>query len=158
MRVGIEVILSRTVDYAAGLVTIVVSRPGAGVGTTVRNSAIRELALAFPMTRIVDALYVPLLHEERFNRNGCCSTQCSDTVRLVASYGLTIEQYRGIYEAQEGKCAICGKHAAKLRIDHHHGDGMVRGLLCNECNLGLGLFRDSSLILQRAAGYIDGRL
>jgi len=35
------------------------SRPGAGVGTTVRNSAIRELALAFPTTLIVDALYVP---------------------------------------------------------------------------------------------------
>jgi len=100
----------------------------------------------------------PILHEERFNRNGCCSTQCSDTVRLVASYGLTIEQYRDIYEAQEGKCAICGRHAVKLRIDHHHGDGMVRGLLCNECNLGLGLFRDNSLILQRAFRYIDGRL
>ena len=56
---GIEVTLSRTGDYAAGLVTIAASRPGAGVGTTVRNSAIRELALAFPTTLIVDALYVP---------------------------------------------------------------------------------------------------
>jgi predicted nucleic acid-binding Zn ribbon protein len=100
----------------------------------------------------------PIMHEERFNRNGCCSTQCSDTVRLVASYGLTIGRYREIYEAQGGKCAICRKRAARLRIDHHHGDGIVRGLLCNECNLGLGLFCDNPLMLAKAARYIEGGL
>jgi hypothetical protein len=44
-----------------------------------------------------------------------------------------------------------------LHIDHHHGDGVVRGLLCNQCNLGLGLFRDDSSILRRAAEYLEQR-
>ena len=98
----------------------------------------------------------PIEHEERYNRNGCCSTQCSDTARLVASYGLTIQDYRAIHEAQDGRCAVCHKHATRLRIDHRHADESVRGLLCNECNLGLGLlFRDDPLVLRRAAAYLD---
>jgi hypothetical protein len=84
----------------------------------------------------------PIKHEERYNRNGCCSTQCSDTARLIASYGLTLQKYQAIREAQDGRCAVCRSHATRLRIDHRHADGIVRGLLCNECNLGLGLFRD----------------
>jgi hypothetical protein len=98
----------------------------------------------------------PIKHEERYNKNGCCSTQCSDTARLIASYGLTIQDYRAIHEAQDGRCAVCRNHATRLRIDHRHADGSVRGLLCNECNLGLGLFRDDPLILRRAAAYLDG--
>lgn len=117
-----------------------------------------RIGVSYDPNRTCIVCAAPIMHEERFNRNGCCSTQCSDAARLVASYGLTIEQYRDMYEAQEGKCAICRKHSTKLHIDHHHDDAIVRGLLCNECNLGLGLFRDDPLILHRAASYLDGRL
>jgi len=93
--------------------------------------------------------------DERYNRAGCCSTQCSDTVRLTASYGMTPDQYRSMYEAQGGACAVCHMRTKKLNIDHHHRGGFVRGLLCNQCNLGLGLFQDDSALLRRAADYLD---
>jgi Recombination endonuclease VII len=60
-----------------------------------------------------------------------------------------------MHDAQGGACALCRKPAKKLNIDHHHGDGVVRGLLCNTCNLGLGLFQDDPAILRRAADYLD---
>jgi hypothetical protein len=96
-------------------------------------------------------------HTARYNRASCCSGQCTDTARLIQSYGITVEQYRSMEQSQGGKCAVCQK-VDKLRIDHHHGDGVVRGLLCNRCNLGLGLFLDDPVSLRRAATYLDGRL
>jgi hypothetical protein len=50
--------------------------------------------------------------------------------------------------------AICGdsKH---LGIDHDHGTGKVRGLLCRDCNQGIGRFHDNPAILRKAADYIE---
>lgn len=54
---------------------------------------------------------------------------------------------------QAGKCKICNKKH-KLVIDHCHTTDDVRGLLCNNCNTGLGLFKDSPSKLLNAAKYI----
>lgn len=54
-------------------------------------------------------------------------------------------------------CLICGKERP-LAIDHHHGTGAFRGLLCHPCNRGIGFLGDSPETLERAAAYIRGEL
>jgi Recombination endonuclease VII len=61
-------------------------------------------------------------------------------------------------EAQGGKCAICparsSDHGKKFHVDHCHETGKVRALLCNNCNNGLGRFKDNAEYLINAANYI----
>lgn len=75
-------------------------------------------------------------------------------------YGLTRAQVGLLYSNQNGKCAICGKPLLidgkkGMCVDHDHGTGNVRGLLCGTCNLALGYFKDSIEILNAAANYLD---
>lgn len=77
---------------------------------------------------------------------------------LEKSYGITIQQYNQMLEEQNYKCKICGKHQSenktKLAVDHCHETGMVRGLLCFNCNTGLGKFLDSPTLLENALKYL----
>lgn len=60
--------------------------------------------------------------------------------------------------AQGGRCAICRKDITeKFVIDHSHESGLVRGLLCGPCNLGIGQLGDSAERLFSAALYLEGR-
>lgn len=83
---------------------------------------------------------------------------------LRRAYGISIEEYSSMYEAQEGRCAICRKAGEPfnsangrnetLVVDHHHGVKKCRALLCPACNKALGGFRDSVAILQAAIAYL----
>lgn len=75
--------------------------------------------------------------------------------RLNREYGISPEHYHTLYEKQEGLCAICGCFRHVLNIDHCHTEGHVRGLLCTQCNLGLGNFKDNKYALQKAIEYLD---
>jgi len=80
--------------------------------------------------------------------------------QLKHSYGITPEEYNERLEDQKGLCKICGtdKPTGKWKVfavDHCHYTGRVRGLLCNECNRGIGLLRDSAELLRKAADYLD---
>ena len=70
-------------------------------------------------------------------------------------YGLTDAQLDAV-EAP-GKCATCDK-TTDLVIDHDHATGVVRGLLCRECNLALGHAKDSIETLSRLIGYLQENL
>lgn len=75
------------------------------------------------------------------------------------TYGISAEDYKRLYEAQGGRCAICKRAtgaARRLAVDHNHKTGEVRGLLCKPCNrYGLGMFaRDDPEIFDRAADYL----
>ena len=71
-------------------------------------------------------------------------------------YGLTHDEFVVRLGAQEHCCAICAKPFTQTRacVDHNHETGNVRGLLCNNCNVGLGLFKDSTATIQSAARYL----
>lgn len=80
---------------------------------------------------------------------------------LVKSYGITQAEYEQIYKDQSGLCAICGglpdivKHGySRLVVDHCHKTGKVRGLLCNNCNSGMGIIGDTIEHLERALAYL----
>ena len=76
--------------------------------------------------------------------------------RLQRQYSITEEVYNAIYTKQQGRCSICNCHQyyQRLAVDHDHKTGMVRGLLCTNCNRGLGRFFDSAIRLTAAAAYI----
>jgi hypothetical protein len=76
------------------------------------------------------------------------------TTWLEKTYGITERDYNRMHEAQDGRCAIC-RRAKKLHVDHHHGSGKVRGLLCNTCNMGLGSFQDDVSLLAVASTYLQ---
>jgi hypothetical protein len=65
--------------------------------------------------------------------------------------------YTKLLRSQNGVCAICHGHANELTlvIDHCHFTGIKRGLLCSECNKGIGFLKDDPEILRRALEYIQ---
>ena len=73
---------------------------------------------------------------------------------LRHKYGIEKEDYNKLLKQQESRCAICGLMSQNLHIDHSHLSGKIRGLLCELCNKGLGLFRDNSELLKRATEYL----
>lgn len=78
-------------------------------------------------------------------------------VERTRLYGLTPEQWDGLMTTQGGVCAICKKpnsDGRALHVDHDHGTGVVRGLLCGQCNAALGLFGDSPDLLHVAIDYL----
>lgn len=86
--------------------------------------------------------------------------------KLKRLYGLTVEGYFKILQNQGGVCAICSvDNPCKQRsrrdgasqvffVDHCHKTGIVRGLLCNNCNQAIGFLRDSSANADRLAAYL----
>lgn len=75
---------------------------------------------------------------------------------LKKMFGIGIAEYEEMLVSQEGKCAICGQRDEhfSLAVDHCHDKGQIRGLLCSQCNRGLGLFKDSPDLLLKAAEYL----
>ena len=76
--------------------------------------------------------------------------------RIERLYGLSEAQYRRLLQAQKGACAICKRPPRRraLCVDHCRVTKRVRGLLCNNCNTGLGLFGDDPARLRAAAAYL----
>jgi len=65
------------------------------------------------------------------------------------------------YQLQQGKCFICHKHQSDLThalcADHNHTTKKFRGLLCKNCNMGIGLLGDSMTTLTEATKYLQDR-
>lgn len=103
---------------------------------------------------------------ERFftSERGTVCTDCQRRARQTASrnsrlqetYGITEAEYQRLFEAQGGRCAICGgKRRTKLDVDHCHATGKVRGLLCRRCNRRLlPASQDRIEVLEAAIKYL----
>jgi hypothetical protein len=78
--------------------------------------------------------------------------------KRLSVYGLSVDKYNLIYEAQDGRCAICHVHQYELNkplyVDHNHDTGEVRGLLCHHCNIILGHAGDNIGVLLDAVAYL----
>lgn len=76
----------------------------------------------------------------------------------LRNYGITLDEYNKMYDDQKGCCKICGEHqdsfSINFAVDHCHTTGKVRGLLCSNCNRGVGYLKDSTTILQSAIDYL----
>ena len=72
----------------------------------------------------------------------------------LRQYGLTPDDFERMRRVQLDACAVCGCALLEPHIDHDHGTGVVRGLLCQLCNRGLGHFNDSPQRLEAAANYL----
>ena len=110
------------------------------------------------------------------NGNKFCSTKCRLTRKQehrahvqskaykaeerANKYGMTLEQLEALEEAAGHQCQICGVHEkdapkGRLHVDHDHETGKVRGLLCQQCNHGLGMFKDDVSQLSKAIEYLQ---
>lgn len=104
---------------------------------------------------------------ERWNYNGICvickrdsdrasNLKAGKKYRIKKLYGLTQEQVQIIAENQTHQCAICDKpFEEKVQIDHCHKTGIIRGLLCINCNWLLGKAYDDPKLLRKAAQYLE---
>lgn len=84
-----------------------------------------------------------------------------DRVRIISrnhhlrtKYGISQDKYEAMATAQDGRCVICDEEAF-LVVDHCHSFGLLRGLICQPCNGGLGAFRDNPQALRSAADYLE---
>ncbi len=83
---------------------------------------------------------------------------------MIQKYGLTLDQYKIMHNTQNGLCKICGNCETALQpngseikdlcIDHCHKTNKIRGLLCHNCNAGLGHFFDNVNSLKSAIEYL----
>jgi hypothetical protein len=85
---------------------------------------------------------------------------------LKTRYGITEVQLEALGQSQGWTCGICsgslldldGIGRKKLSVDHCHQTGRIRGLLCSQCNRGLGHFQDRPDLLERALAYLKEAL
>lgn len=93
-------------------------------------------------------------------RSKSLSPELRRKYRLSSKYGITPEQYDQMAADQGDRCWICRTDDPKTphgfwHIDHCHTTGILRGLLCHGCNIGIGNFYDNPECLIRAAEYIE---
>lgn len=81
---------------------------------------------------------------------------------LQSTYNISELDLHALHTNQHGRCAICNTSidlSERLKrsacVDHDHVTGKVRGLLCNHCNRGLGMFQDNVDVLQNAITYLQ---
>jgi hypothetical protein len=80
---------------------------------------------------------------------------CIKDKRLMQNYGIRLTDYQRMYIEQNGQCKICKSFHEVLDVDHCHNSKVVRGLLCQRSNKGLGLFKDNPIFLQSALDYLN---
>jgi hypothetical protein len=107
--------------------------------------------------------------KDRHKKDGY-STRCNECQRASQfknKFDITIADYNSMMIEQNGKCAICEKDNSEnylnyrsgkplaLSVDHCHKTGIVRGLLCSDCNTALGLLKDNQDLFYKAVEYLN---
>ena len=88
------------------------------------------------------------------SRCKACKSAADSDAYFYRRYRLTRREVEQLRTNQDDRCAIC-RATAPQHLDHDHGSGATRQLLCQRCNNGLGLFRDDPFLLHVAAFYVE---
>jgi hypothetical protein len=108
-------------------------------------------------------------HKTRDGRNAYlrayrkCTPLLEKSRALRDSFGLSLDDYNKMLEAQKNVCAICCCSETHMRngrikalsVDHNHKTGAIRGLLCSDCNMGIGKLKDDPNVLRSAIRYLE---
>lgn len=99
--------------------------------------------------------------KDKSRKDGFCR-QCKACMRerfRANDYGIDNGWYNKKFNEQQGCCAVCGIHQSELKrgfdIDHNHFTNQVRGLLCTNCNNGIGRFKENIQTLEKAIKYLE---
>lgn len=84
-----------------------------------------------------------------------CANKRSRASELRIKFNLSTEEHREMYVKQNGKCLICKKQCEIMDTDHCHKTNKVRGLLCHNCNVGIGQFQDDPVLTEQATRYLS---
>lgn len=93
-------------------------------------------------------------------REECKETEAERRKRYSLKYtwGITPQEFEEKLKSQDYKCAICKSNETRgigsWHVDHDHKTGKIRELLCYNCNVGMGLFKDDIDILKKVIVYL----
>ena len=100
--------------------------------------------------------------QKEYRKSISGSVVCKELDRKanLRKLGVTTEQWDSKFIEQKGRCGICGVHQSELikrfATDHNHITMEFRGLLCDNCNRGIGLLKDNISVLLKAVDYLSG--
>jgi hypothetical protein len=101
------------------------------------------------------ATYCKSCHNERTRESRQRIHGGGREYHLRRRYGIGQAHVEAMLAEQGGVCAVCGKSDPE-HVDHDHKTGVVRGMLCFNCNQALGNVRDSAAVLERLQDYLLG--
>ena len=93
-----------------------------------------------------------------YNKTYRATHQAETRAKLIKRYGLSVAEYAAMLKSQNGACAICyGTHNNNhaLCIDHDHMTGKIRGLVCHDCNVALGMIGDDPEVARSIITYLE---
>lgn len=106
-----------------------------------------------------DQIYKRTLQRQKEQREHDYKLYGIDRYNLRSRYNLSVDEYREILANQNNKCAICGcdinKKENRPHIDHNHLTNKIRGILCGNCNMGIGLLKDDINVIRNAVKYLE---
>jgi len=100
--------------------------------------------------------------QRKYQQSNKDLTRIRNRQATLSKYGISVQQYEELKLSQNNLCAICLQRESfeirgtvcELAVDHDHKTGKVRSLLCQQCNTGLGKFRDDVRLLEAAITYL----
>lgn len=99
-------------------------------------------------------------YQQRYRQANAETLRANERKR---KFGIEHLEYAELYKNQNGVCAVCKNPETATRkgvlkslaVDHDHKTGKIRGLLCSDCNTGIGKLKDSVEVLQSAIRYLN---
>jgi len=141
--------------------------PGTGKHATTRRRNLLNQEIKKNERQCRDCKKIGSLEDFHRSSSGKRYTRCSTCTAkyfLRYRYGITFQNFVDKLYAQDKKCAICKvdleikpddiSRTKNVAVDHCHASGKVRGILCKNCNLGLGFFFDSESNFLNAIEYL----